>query len=157
MIIIIIIIIIIMIYICFSALSTYDVQKHFKESQWTVVMVEWSKALPLTACCLSPLPEFEYHPGDVEELTVTWGLGRVFPRLVRFAAAMLTTGWSRIAAKGRRKLTINRNFQFQFRYLCPGMCICALMVEARVNLNRISGNHSWCSFCSVRVRIRLCA
>ena len=34
-----------MIYICFSALSTYDVQKRFKESQWTVVMVEWSQAI----------------------------------------------------------------------------------------------------------------
>ena len=33
----------------------------------------WSKAPPLTARCLSPLPGFEYRPGHVKKLPVTWG------------------------------------------------------------------------------------
>ena len=31
----------------------------------------WSKALPLTARCLSPLPGFESQPGHVRKLPVT--------------------------------------------------------------------------------------
>ena len=38
----------------------------------------WSKVLPLTAHCLSPLPGFESWPGHVRKLPVTWGLGVVF-------------------------------------------------------------------------------
>ena len=33
----------------------------------------WSKATPLTARCLSPLPGFESRPGHVRMLPVTWG------------------------------------------------------------------------------------
>ena len=33
----------------------------------------WSKALPLTASCLSLLSGFESHPGHVRQLPVTWG------------------------------------------------------------------------------------
>ena len=38
----------------------------------------WSKALPLTACYLLPLPGFESRPGQVRKLPVTWGLVVVF-------------------------------------------------------------------------------
>ena len=38
----------------------------------------WSKAPPLTAHCLSPLPGFESRPGHVRELPVTWGWAVVF-------------------------------------------------------------------------------
>ena len=31
----------------------------------------WSRALPLTAGCLSPLPGFEFWPGQMRELPVT--------------------------------------------------------------------------------------
>ena len=37
------------------------------------LMAMWFKALPLTASCLSPLPRFESHPGQVIRLPVTWG------------------------------------------------------------------------------------
>ena len=37
------------------------------------LMAVWSKAPPLTARCLSPLPGFEYRPGHVRKLPVTWG------------------------------------------------------------------------------------
>ena len=33
----------------------------------------WSQALPMTACCLSPLPGFESWLGHVRKLPVTWG------------------------------------------------------------------------------------
>ena len=36
-------------------------------------MAVWSKALPLTASCLSPLPGFESKSGCVRRLPVTWG------------------------------------------------------------------------------------
>ena len=38
----------------------------------------WSKVLPLTARCLSPLPRFESWPGHVRKLPVTWGKAVVF-------------------------------------------------------------------------------
>ena len=38
----------------------------------------WSKAPPLTARCLSPLPGFESRPGHVRKLPVTWGWAVVF-------------------------------------------------------------------------------
>ena len=41
-------------------------------------MAMWSKALPLTANCLSPPPGFESRPGFVMKLTVTWGYAVVF-------------------------------------------------------------------------------
>ena len=41
-------------------------------------MAVWSKAPPLTARCLSPLPGFEIRPGHVGKLPLTWGLGVVF-------------------------------------------------------------------------------
>ena len=36
-------------------------------------MVEWSKVLPLTVCCLSPLPKFESLPGHVREFLMALG------------------------------------------------------------------------------------
>ena len=33
-------------------------------------MAEWSKALPLAASCLSPLPKFEFRPGQVRKFPV---------------------------------------------------------------------------------------
>ena len=38
----------------------------------TTSMAVWSKALPLTASSLSPLPGFEFRPGHVRKLSVTW-------------------------------------------------------------------------------------
>ena len=38
----------------------------------------WSKALPLTAGCFSPLPWIESRPGHVRVLPVTWGQAVVF-------------------------------------------------------------------------------
>ena len=38
----------------------------------------WSKAPPLIARCLSPLPGFESQPGHVGKLLVTWGQAVVF-------------------------------------------------------------------------------
>ena len=37
------------------------------------LMDEWSKELPLTASCLSPLPGFESRPGHVRRLPRTRG------------------------------------------------------------------------------------
>ena len=42
-------------------------------------MAAWSKALPLTASCLSPLHGFKSWPGHVTKLPVTWGWAVVFP------------------------------------------------------------------------------
>ena len=36
------------------------------------MMAVWSKALPLTASCLSPLFGFESHTGHVRKLPVIW-------------------------------------------------------------------------------------
>ena len=37
------------------------------------LMVEWLKALPLAARCLSPLPDFDSRPGHVKKLPLTLG------------------------------------------------------------------------------------
>ena len=37
----------------------------------TLPTVVWSKAMPLTASCLSPLPGFESQPGHVRKNSVT--------------------------------------------------------------------------------------
>ena len=36
-------------------------------------MAERCRTLPLSAPCLSPLPRFEYQPGHLRKLPVTWG------------------------------------------------------------------------------------
>ena len=36
-------------------------------------MAVWSMVLPQTANCVSPLPGFEYQPGHLRKLSVTWG------------------------------------------------------------------------------------
>ena len=38
-----------------------------------VLMAVWSKALPQTAGCLSPLPGFASRPRHLRMLPVTWG------------------------------------------------------------------------------------
>ena len=43
------------------------------------LMAVWSRALPLTANCLSPLPVFESHPEHVGKLPVTWGYAVFLP------------------------------------------------------------------------------
>ena len=55
-------------------------------SMWSgpALTAVWSKAPPLTARCLSPLPGFESRRGHVRELPVTWGLGGGFRRVLRF-------------------------------------------------------------------------
>ena len=47
-------------------------------------MTVWSRALPLTASCLSPLPGFESWPEHVRKLPVTWGEAVVFARYSAF-------------------------------------------------------------------------
>ena len=42
------------------------------------MMALWSKAPPLSACCLSPLPGLESRPGHVRKLPVTWGWAVIF-------------------------------------------------------------------------------
>ena len=41
-------------------------------------MAVWSKAPPLTACCLSPLPGLEFRPGHARRLPVIWGKAAFF-------------------------------------------------------------------------------
>ena len=41
-------------------------------------MAVWSKALPVTAYCFSPLSRFESHPGHVRRLPVTLSHALVF-------------------------------------------------------------------------------
>ena len=48
------------------------------------LMAVWSKALPLTASYLSPLPGFESRPERVRKLPVTWGLAVVLARYSGF-------------------------------------------------------------------------
>ena len=43
-------------------------------------MVKWSKSLPLTARCLSPLPGFDSQPVHVRKFPVTLGLYVVGPQ-----------------------------------------------------------------------------
>ena len=38
-----------------------------------VLIALWSKAPPLTTCCLSPLHGFESWPGHVRKMPMTWG------------------------------------------------------------------------------------
>ena len=59
-------------------------------------MTEWSKALPLTASCLSPLPALEYRPGHVR---VPSGMG-------------LSDGFAEHLAKYGRKSDNYRNSKF---------------------------------------------
>ena len=55
-------------------------------------MVEWSKALPLTASFLSLLPRFESHPaGACEKVANDLGQGSAFHRVLQFPP-LLTTG-----------------------------------------------------------------
>ena len=42
------------------------------------LLAVWSKVLPLSARCFSPLFGFESRPGHVRELPVTWGKAVVF-------------------------------------------------------------------------------
>ena len=46
----------------------------------TCLMAKWSKAVPLTASCLSPLAGFESKPGYLSKLPVTWGQVLIFAR-----------------------------------------------------------------------------
>ena len=46
--------------------------------RWPALTALWSKAPPLIARCLSPLPGFESQPGHVGKLPVTWGQAVVF-------------------------------------------------------------------------------
>ena len=41
-------------------------------------MAVWSRMLPLTARCLSPLPGYQSQPGHVRKFPVTYGLAVVF-------------------------------------------------------------------------------
>ena len=42
------------------------------------LMAVWSKALPLNAGCLSPMPLFDSRPGHMSKLPVAWGEAVVF-------------------------------------------------------------------------------
>ena len=54
-------------------------------------MAMWSKASPLTASCLSPLPGFEFQPGH-EKVATDLGLGvACFCQVIQFPP-LVTTG-----------------------------------------------------------------
>ena len=76
-------------------------------------MVEWSKALILTACCLSPL-----HRWAFEEVASYLRLGGAFRRVLWFSPS-LTTVWLRIslnmAEKSDNIETANFNYMVAFR------------------------------------------
>ena len=48
------------------------------------LMAVWTKALPLTPSCPSPLPEFISHPEYVRKLPVTLSSAMIFDRLSVF-------------------------------------------------------------------------
>ena len=54
-------------------------------------MAVWSTVLPLPASCFSPMPGFEYRPGDVRKLPVTWSPAKVFTRYYKLSSA--TSNW----------------------------------------------------------------
>ena len=54
------------------------------------LMAVWSKELPLTASCPSPLPGFEAQPGHVRKLPVTLGLGGQVCRMLLFPPPVAT-------------------------------------------------------------------
>ena len=68
-------------------------------------MAMWSKALPLTDSCLSPLPMFEFRSGQVRKLPVTWGKMVVFAgyssflHKFRLASQDLTAIWQKKCRK----------------------------------------------------------
>ena len=43
----------------------------YNQQYGPALVAVWSKALPLTASCLSPLPQFKSRPGNVRKLPVT--------------------------------------------------------------------------------------
>ena len=51
----------------------------------------WSKAPPLTARCLSPLPVLVSQPGHVRKLPVTWRLYSGFLQHLQLASHKLAT------------------------------------------------------------------
>ena len=65
-------------------------------------MAVWPKAPPLTACCLSPLPEFESLPRYVRKLPVTWDWAVVFAgysgflRYLQLASHEIATIWNKM-------------------------------------------------------------
>ena len=58
-------------------------------------MVVWSKALPLTACCLSPLPGFRNPTEACEKVVIDLGLGSIFCQVLQFPT-LPTTGYSQL-------------------------------------------------------------
>ena len=80
---------------------------------WPALTAMCSTALPLTASCLSPLLGFEFWPGHINKLTVTWGWVAVFAGYSSFfhqlqlASHDIAVKWQ----KDFRKTAIpNRNF-----------------------------------------------
>ena len=63
----------------------------------------WSKALPLTASCPSPLSGFEYNPGHIRKLPVTWGYGVVFTKYSCFLHQL------KLASRNMQKTQQKRN------------------------------------------------
>ena len=55
-------------------------------------MAACSKALPLTASCLSPLPGLESRLGQVRMLPATWGWAVVFTRYSGFLHQLKLAG-----------------------------------------------------------------
>ena len=86
------------------------------------LMAQWSKTLPLTATCLSPLSGFESHPGHVRKLPVTYGvMGWFSPGTAGFLP-LFTTGWSRRNRNMAEKVTIKRKFKIHTN-TCQCVCI----------------------------------
>ena len=71
-----------------------------------------SLVLPLTACCLSPLPGFESRPGYVRKLPVTWG------KVVVFAGYSGFLHYVQLASHELATIGINvTKFQIQIYFL----------------------------------------
>ena len=70
-------------YLRHTSSNIFDETLYFLNCQITAPMVQWSKALQLTARYFSPLPGFEFRPGHMGKLLVT-RLGGGFHRILRF-------------------------------------------------------------------------
>ena len=69
-------------------------------------MAVWSKALPLTASCLSPLSGFVSLPGHARKLPVTVRLGVGFRQVLQFPP-LVSTGWSLLSHNMAEKVMKN--------------------------------------------------
>ena len=70
----------------FSLIFLYILHTPLTHLYGPALMAEWSKALPLTTSCLSPLPGFESHLGTCEKVTCDLRLGGGFRRILQVSS-----------------------------------------------------------------------